>query len=152
MLQTPSCSTGSFRLSLTRTWRGSAPPGRAVTDFLDSRDECYFRVLAVADVGGDFPAAWSRKQQVTREEAGAVSIVRLVRFKPERWRIGVDSTAGDVNFASNAPRPSELHSQRPFFRLKSGSARFEHNRSVWPQSERANGQQRVSVTSFVSFR
>ncbi len=51
-----------------------------------------------------------------------MSIIRLVRFKPERWSIGVDSTAGDVNFASNAPRPSELHSQRPFFRLKSGSA------------------------------
>jgi hypothetical protein len=39
-----------------------------------------------------------------------VIIIRLVRFKPERWRIGVDSTAGYVNFASNAPRPSELHS------------------------------------------
>ena len=101
---------------------GLAVLRRTTTDLLIRDRVGDPRVRTVIDLGGNFPAAGGGKDQVPREEAA----------------ITVGSTASASirrPLTFNLPLMPRVHPNfipRPVLRLKTGSARFEHDRSLSP--------------------
>src|SRR5713101_4128432 len=110
--------------------RNISSPSRPVSDFDYLRDQ---RDVSIADGSCHLPTPFRREDDVCCLKSPIAIAAR--HFRAERGRNCIEPTSVNLELPRDTPAPAELHSERTVARHETSAARFEHDGSVWPQTE-----------------